>query len=395
MRVAVYSGAIPSTTFIEHLIHGLADCGSTVLLFGTLQKNVNYGNPCIKCIPTPLSRLPRLLFALKVRYLLKMRNSNAYCKLNKIVSSRANNRLACLNLWARYAPILLHKPKIFHLQWAKSAEDWLFLREFGIQLIISFRGTHINTSPLANATLAESYRRAFPHYDAFHAVSSAIAEEAEQYGANQAKIHVIRPAIDAKLIKHPIGLKDISERRPLRILSVGRNHWIKGYRYALDSCKELKDSDIGFEYTIIGGSDCEALLHQRDQLGLNDQVDLQSKLPHADILRLYKTADLFLLPSLEEGIANVVLEAMALGCPVLTSDCGGMKEVIEDGINGLIFPSGNVGMMARKIEAFLAMPNEVVHKMRLNARETIQQRHLLQQQIESMAGLYKSVIKNS
>ena len=106
------------------------------------------------------------------------------------------------------------------------------------------------------------------------------------------------------------------------------------------------------------------------------------------MLKLYQEFDLFILPSLEEGIANVVLEAMALGCPVLSSNCGGMEEVIKDGKNGLVFPIVDTCALVRQIQRFRNMTIDEVNQMRLNARETIRLNHLLDEQITDMLALY-------
>ena len=58
-----------------------------------------------------------------------------------------------------------------------------------------------------------------------------------------------------------------------------------------------------------------------------------------DVYNIMSKSDCFILPSVQEGISNVVLESMAIGLPIITSDCGGMKEIIKNGKNGLYFPS--------------------------------------------------------
>ena len=268
----------------------------------------------------------------------------------------------------------------------------MFLQQIGVRLIVSLRGNQINTSPVADEAVADSYRRCFPYVNAFHAVSEAIAKKAEKYGADPNKTIVIRPAVDRALIEESNNDVKVIDRKRIRIFSVGRNHWKKGYRYALDACVQLMQKGIDFEYIVVAGNDCESLLYQRDQLGLNDNVQFINRLPHSKVLKLYKKMDLFLLPSIEEGIANVVLEAMALGCPVLSSNCGGMTEVIENGFNGLLFPITDVVAMVKQIEHFISMPAELVHQIRENARATIQEKHLLDQQIPDMITLYHEIM---
>ena len=80
----------------------------------------------------------------------------------------------------KFYPVLYHKPDIFHLQWAKSLEDWIWLQEFGVKVILSLRGTHITISPIANETLASKYKQLFPKVDAFHAVSNSICRRRQR-----------------------------------------------------------------------------------------------------------------------------------------------------------------------------------------------------------------------
>jgi glycosyltransferase involved in cell wall biosynthesis len=69
----------------------------------------------------------------------------------------------------------------------------------------------------------------------------------------------------------------------------------------------------------------------------------------ADIADLLVWADLLLLPSLSEGISNAALEAMASGLPVIATNSGGMREVIEDGRDGLMVPIGDIGAMTDRL----------------------------------------------
>ena len=95
------------------------------------------------------------------------------------------------------------------------------------------------------------------------------------------------------------------------------------------------------------------------------------------------SADLFLLPSVEEGIANVVLEAMALGVPVITTDCGGMREVLKDGSNGKIVSVRDTDAMVDAIMEFSQSQKQARDSMSENAKQTIQANHLISDQIEA------------
>ena len=88
-----------------------------------------------------------------------------------------------------------------------------------------------------------------------------------------------------------------------------------------------------------------------DALGLGDITWLPGS--SADVPVLLRAMDLFVLPSLNEGISNTILEAMATGLPVLASAAGGNVELVDDGVTGGLFPAGDVPALAALIERHL------------------------------------------
>ena len=385
MRVAIYSGVIPSTTFIENLIKGVAETGVDVYLFGTCDRRVRYTYPNIHTFSTPRNKALLLVsvigrfISLGITCPQRMRILFCYlCQRRSVKSFR---------VWGKLLPVVLHLPDVFHLQWTKSAEDWLFLKQMGVKMVISFRGSHINYSPVCNEHLAASYRRCLSEYDAYHCVSYSIMHRGEEYGASERKSTVIYPAVDDNLLKVQL---DREPSGTLRILSVGRAHWIKGYTVALEAMAILKEKGIAFHYTLVAGGE-EELVYTVSDLNLSSEVTLLDNLPQKMVFEQHANADLFLLSSFEEGIANVVLEAMALGTPVVATNCGGMGEVILDGENGLIVPIRNPQAMADAIIRFTMMSEAKKRSIVNCAKETIRQNHLLSHQVSQMVRLYERV----
>ncbi len=387
MKVAIYSGSLPSTTFIERLIEKLAQNEVAVLLHGAKSGNVRYSTKKIKVVGYS-GNLSRIRLASKY-YLLFLASEPAKLKLLKEIHRQSRSSQSFLKWFVRVAPIVWHRPDVFHLQWAKGVEEWLFLREFGIKFVVSLRGAHINYSPLADESLADTYRRSFPEVDAFHGVSSAICEEAGKYGAEASKCRVVYSGLD--LSEFPYRNEKSLDRKKLKIVSVGRAHWKKGYNFALDAMKILRERGVDFDYTIIGGKD-EELIFQRADLGLEDSVALEENVPFAVVKATISEADALLLPSVEEGIPNVVLEAMALGTLAISTDCGGIAEVIEDGVNGFTVPVRCPQAMADKIAALLDRSDEELNSIRARARATIERQHNHQKMVDDMIALYESLL---
>lgn len=380
-KIAIYCGEIPPPTFIDRLINGLAKEKQSILLVGSLTKKVSYQFNEIKIVGFS-GRISKFWILLKYSILLSLFQRNNKKKIDEWI--KLNRKKSSLYK-IRFYPIVYHKPDILHLQWAKSIADWVWVKEFNIKLIVSLRGAHINYTPICEPNYAEIYRKYFPLVDGFHGVSNEIIREATKYNANLEKSEVVYSGLDIEKMTFNLTKNSVEN---LQILSIGRNHWKKGYRYALDSMRILKDKNIKFTYTIVGVDQDEELLFQRKQLDLTNEVIFVSKLAFKDVIEKMKNASLVLLPSLEEGIANVVLEAMAVGTLVVSTDCGGMKEVIKHKENGFLVPVRNSIEMAQAILDATQLSDTESSKMRLLARELIEKQHNEEKMIYDMLTLY-------
>ena len=395
MKIAIYSGEIPSTTFVEQLVEGMAARGHEIFLFG--KKKAKYGT---KNKNIRIFYFPDNIFIVLLSFMFGIIQALVFrpFKLHKLIIITSKKRFSSiyymLKFFTKYLIVLNNLPDIFHLQWIKQGHDWLFLKEFGVKVIGSFRGAHINYSPITNEKLSEIYKCSFPKYDAFHAVSYAIMEEAAKYGADKSKVFRIPGAVKKELTEIPINKKKFDfNNRQLKVLSVGREHWIKGYNYALETCLILKNMGVSFHYTIVGAKKNEELLYLIHDLGLEDNVELSDNIPHYKVLSYYIDSDIYLMSSLMEGIPNVVLEAMAVGVPVISTDCGGVSEVIKHEKNGWIVPLRDPQAMADIICDVLNYKWDLV-KIVTNARKTIKDKHLQEYQLGLFEEMYSKILKN-
>lgn len=385
--MAIHSGSIPSTPFIERLIVALANGGVQVGLHGKITEAVRYGARNIETIgySKPLNRI---WTALKYSILFCFRKPR---DLRSLIGFYPNRRRSWsfLNWFVRTGPLVWYKPDIFHLQWAKGVSDWMFLQEFGIKVVVSLRGTHINYSPIADEELAASYREWFPKVDGFHGVSKAICREAAKYGADPEKCRVVYSGLD--LSEFPFAETKLLPRNELEIISVGRPHWIKGYHFALDAMKMLLERGVRFRYRIVGGVN-EELLFQIHDLDLTEHVIVEEHLPFEQVKARISAADILLLSSVEEGIPNVVLEAMALGTPVISTDCGGVSEVIQDNVNGFLVPIRDPEAITDKVQEVISLSDCCLEKIRHAARKKIEEQHTQEKMVADMKSLYEFVL---
>lgn len=358
-------------------------------MFGKLKKRVKYEYPSIILMGNRQGPLGWLQALVRIS-VLRLRYGRRFSILKKHLGfGPLFGKLEFLT-WQKYVPVLLHLPDIFHVQWAKSADDWIFLKRlFGVKLVLSLRGTHINYSPLVDTNLAEMYRKVFPEYNCYHGVSNSIINEAMSYGVTREKSNTIYSGV--KIGETVVPLR--RERGEIRILAVGRFHWIKGYHYLLHALALLQSYKVNAKLTLITqGEMPEEFLYQLHDLGLTDAINWIPGMPHDSVLEQMEQHDLLILPSVEEGIANVVLEAMSVGLPVVSTDCGGIKEVIVSGRNGFLVPLRNPEALAKAIVEVQQLSVEEIKNIQRNAFASIDQKFNLSKNIKEFVSMYKEVL---
>jgi glycosyltransferase involved in cell wall biosynthesis len=150
-----------------------------------------------------------------------------------------------------------------------------------------------------------------------------------------------------------------SNARPL-ILSVGRLVEKKGFRYLIEACRLLVARGLQFECQIVGGGPDEAALRAYiERRELIAYVRLTGPLPQEQVRALMQRADVFALPCVQardqdqDGIPVVLMEAMALQRPVISTTLSGIPELIKTGVNGCLVPPGDSGALAEALARLL------------------------------------------
>ena len=344
----------------------MADFGHKMIVIGKQTGSYKY-HKNVEVIRIPGSKGGQLLFVLR-----RLFQTNP-ATVHKLYKS-AGDFGRFFNDLVFYLPIINSRPDRVHIQWASFLHKREMLFElFSDKILLSLRGAHINYTPITHPDIKATYERVFPQIRAFHAVSDDIGREATKYNAPVAKICTIYSFVDDELIRKPISEK-IKGR--LNIVSVGRFIWVKGYDYALDAIAILKDAGIDFRYTIVAqGKVPDSIVFQMDQLGLTNHVTIINGMPHQLVVKQIADSDVLLLPSVEEGIANVALEAMAVGTPVISTDCGGMNEVIINKVSGLIVKNRDVDAMAAAMVSFDTYSADERFSLAKAAKERIREEH--------------------
>lgn len=207
--------------------------------------------------------------------------------------------------------------------------------------------------------LAESF---FPLADQIIAVSTGVAEDlAETLRLDPQKLHVAHNPIPideiiAQAAESVDDRPDLARRAPIRVVSVGRLHPQKDYLTLFDAFEQLLERGLDADLLILGEGPHREEHEARANTGLlKGRVLLPGFVdnPHRFVAR----SDVFVMSSAWEGFGNVLVESMAAGTPVVSTDCeSGPAEILEGGEHGPLVPVGDAKSLADAIEATLAAP---------------------------------------
>jgi glycosyltransferase involved in cell wall biosynthesis len=173
---------------------------------------------------------------------------------------------------------------------------------------------------------------------------------------------------------------------PLRLLTVGALAPRKGQEYAIQAIRLVHAAGVDARLTLVGSGDDENKLRKMaTDLGLNDIVTFEGERP--DPRPYLAQADVFLLPSRQEGFSNAILEAMAAALPVIATDVGGNAEAIVQNRGGLIVPPELPDALAAAITKLAGTRHELPEMGRFN-RERVAERFSLEASARNLADWY-------
>ncbi len=260
------------------------------------------------------------------------------------------------------------------------------------RVVVSCRGAAENIVPIIDDSRPKKLATVFDNVDLVHCVSDDMADVVRSMGCHHEKIWVNRPAVNTK--SFTTGTGTVPPSRVAEVLTVLRLHWAKGYEFALLAMASLRDRGVAFRYRIVGGGpEREKLEFLIAQLGLGDCVELLGWRSPEEVAELMKSSDLYLLPSLSEGLNNGVLEAMASGLPVVSTDVNGMPEAVSDGMTGSLVPPGSADAIADALYA-LATDEELRRRYGLLGRRRATAEFDIGDQAERFALRYSDLLRS-
>lgn len=189
--------------------------------------------------------------------------------------------------------------------------------------------------------------------DYFIAASSFTKQTLVENGADPNTVFVATYGVN--ITKYPFKLRD--NPRTINFIFVGSFVERKGVYYLLNAVKKLEDEGYDFKLRIVARSDFDRSIIQKYRLR---NVEININLSHDELIKLYHTSDVFVFPSLFEGFAFVIVEAMSTGLPVITTPRTIGLDIVKDGEEGFIIEPSNVDALYKKMKYFILNPETCV-----------------------------------
>ena len=178
----------------------------------------------------------------------------------------------------------------------------------------------------------------------------------------------------------------------LLIGSIGRMHRVKGYDFLLDAFSRIAASHTNSRLLMVGdGPELDAMKTKTSQLGLEQRVTFLGK--RNDIAAILPAMDIFVLPSLHEGMPNAVLEAMAARLCVVASSVGGIPELVIHGQTGLLVPPRDSEALANALISLLNAP-QMRSQMGQTGRKRALEHYSIQSNIDKTQKLYEHLLES-
>lgn len=280
---------------------------------------------------------------------------------------------------------------IIHFEFSGLAVSFLnILKQIKPLTVFSCRGSAEKVKILTEPKRAEKLQQAINIASAVHCVSNDMKLTIAPYCSNLEKVFINRPAIDASFFspnKQPSGFNGVS------VLSIGRFTFQKGYLIGILAIKKLIDKGFSIQWNIIGdGSQMEEMIFHIHELKLQNHIVLHGKKNKNEVSDWINKSDIFLLTSVYEGIPNVVLEAMAMELPVVTTKSGGVDEVIEHGVDGFIAPLYDIETVSNLLEKFI-QDKQLALTMGKAARQKILAEYTLERQLKVFEEAYQKILQ--
>jgi glycosyltransferase involved in cell wall biosynthesis len=205
------------------------------------------------------------------------------------------------------------------------------------------------------------------------------------------KLHVIHCGVDLDSFM----ANRTHARDGLELLSAARLTQAKGHVVLLEALEELGRRGVKVRLTIVGeGPKRQDLEQLARKLGVESRIRFEGAVGREHIHTYYRHADAFCLPSFAEGVPVVLMEAMAMELPVVATDIMGVRELVDDGVNGILVRPSRPDLLADAIQR-LARDADLRRRLGVAGRETVQREFDIRRSAEQIHGVFDQVLSST
>ena len=313
--------------------------GGNVTYF--ISKNLARMGHDVRVITSQFGDLPKYeeLDGFKVHRVPVLRKSADVCGVHEMLTFVVSASLYSLRFVKKFRPDIVHV--FFGIPSGPVA--YLLKKVCGLPYVIFLGGRDVprpHPDPpfyrLVYGLLGPAIRSIWGNSRAVVACSKGLRDMALKTAA-RIPLHIIPDGVDLGKF-HPVERR--AEPEEVRILAIGRLIPRKGFDFLIRSLPEVvKNARRNFCVEIVGdGPMRDKLTRLTEQIGVTQNVVFAGTVPYDQLAEKYQQADVFVLSSLAEGMPLVVLEAMASGLPIISTRVQGMEDLVEEGVNGHLFP---------------------------------------------------------
>jgi glycosyltransferase involved in cell wall biosynthesis len=261
-------------------------------------------------------------------------------------------------------------------------------------------GADAHTHPYRSRGIRRLTRRAIECSDRVAAVSRALGREVLELGVPMKPVSTIYNGVDTAQFAPSSGERSAARmalglpRDGIGICTVCRVESEKGLGELAEAFRSVQQAHPKSWLVVVGDGEYRSKLKAWvETQDLGSRVFLAGARPHEDVPRWLNAADLFVLASHNEGLPNVVLEAMACGLPVVATDVGGTSEAVVHGRTGLLVPAADVGLLAGALDRLLDDASERERMGRAGRRRAVDT-FSWRESAEDLVGLYEEMVRD-
>lgn len=345
----------------------------------------------------PFQGLPGREFidGVEVRRIPTLRAKQEHCSTPELFSFMVSGMIYSLRHAATFKPDIVHV--FFGLPCGPIG--WAIKRVYGLPYVISLRGADVPGDEVKRFKKLYPFVKPFFRFlwrdaDAVVAVSNGLREIAWQTEAS-VPIQIIPNAIDLSLFVPRMRWGGGEEKRdgPIKLLFVGRLIKFKNLETLLEAIALLRQqAKRPFILEIVGDGTQRAQLEQQvSEQGIARNVHFTGWIERSQIVPKYQEADIFVTPSIWEGMPNTVLEAMACGLPIIATDVQGSRELVQNGKNGHLVPVMDPEAL---VKAMLALMEDGYERRRMGkeSRRIAERTFAWEQIAGGYGGVYERVL---